>query len=324
MAVRSRLVAYIFESTIFTSLFLLQLFLLGITPASLIYESIAAKTLQYPFIVGIVCIVTALVVVFIYTNRLYTNRTVLADVGKNYIPIEDGEVPVRIHGLIKRHLERSALRANECRPRNVAKEERERNNGQDEVGRLVKMDPQRPPWGLVRHDGWSSPNPNETLLPPNTCFATVIKELPNLLEARVVSLGGPPRIKIDSINNRTILLTLQEYIHLLLECDELQIGSTIKDFLTEYDSALSSYKPLSEKDFHKLTTSFAGILSDIQPSTRDNITDGEMFEHSSTDYGENYNHDDLSQRHQTGEIWHKPTHQTSFGSMSSVVMNRRA
>lgn len=72
--------------------------------------------------IGGVYVLTALLAIFIYTSRLYTNRTVLAAVGKSWIPVEDGEVGRSIRKMIVKALERSALIAWEGRPRDLTKD----------------------------------------------------------------------------------------------------------------------------------------------------------------------------------------------------------
>ncbi|KAF2222031.1 hypothetical protein BDZ85DRAFT_264771 [Elsinoe ampelina] len=273
----------VFYSTTYTSLFILELGLLGITPTALIYSAISERALQYIVIIGGVYVLVALLVLFIYSSRLYTNRTVLAALGKSYIPVEDGEVSKAVRKLIKSQLDRSAAVALECRPRNLAEagpiivEDSDRSMQHDgeekaRIGRLAKIDPSIPPWGLVKHPGWSSPNPNETTLTPHVFFMQIISELPNLLEARVVSLGGPPRSSdrravIESEypgSQKPPLLGIREYLDYLDSEGAVMIPEAASDFIDRFENARFSGRPFSEHDFVGLTAAFADLLSNMQ------------------------------------------------------------
>lgn len=280
----------IFYSTTYTSLYIVQLILLAITPASLIYTAIEAGALQYIFIIGGVYILTAFLVVFLYSSRLYTNRTVLAAVGKNWIPIEEGEVSRSVRKLVKSQLERSALVALECRPRNLVEDGVLLRMGQGVhlngsvttdpsatpedrmIGRLVKVDPQYPPWGLVQQLGWSSPNPQETSLSPQIDFAQIIDELPNLLEARAVSLGGEPRAMQDAVRpidkvQKVPVVGIRDYLEYLDSSGRILIPDCAQDFIERYEHARFCGRPLREADFITLTAVFAELLSGMQSST---------------------------------------------------------
>ncbi|KAJ9632156.1 hypothetical protein H2203_000559 [Taxawa tesnikishii (nom. ined.)] len=206
----------IFYSTTYTSLFVVVLCLLAITPAALIFTAVQASAWQYPFMIGGTYVLTALLSLFIYTSRLFTNRTVLAAVGKSWIPVEEGEVGHHVRKMIANALQRSATVAWEGRPRDLSTEAEEvaeaaekeqekedheksthlfrhgrRHEDQYLVGSIIQVDPQAPPWGHVHHPGWSSPSKFDTQLTPHIYFTTVIRELPNLIEAKAVSLAPP-------------------------------------------------------------------------------------------------------------------------------------
>ncbi|KAF2156682.1 hypothetical protein K461DRAFT_272745 [Myriangium duriaei CBS 260.36] len=279
----------IFYSTTYTSLYIIQLILLAITPASLIYSSIKANAFQYIFIVGGVYVLTALLVIFIYSSRLYTNRTVLAAVGKSWIPVEEDEVSKGVRKLVKGHLDRSAVVAFECKPRNLAEDgllvrlSHQRTVSSDQtpaearmIGRLVKVNPHFPAWGLVQHPGWSSPNPQETVLSPQIHFMQVIDELPNLLEARVVSLGGEPRISQEAARpmeeklQNVPMVGLREYLGDLDSSGRIVVPGCAEEFVERYERARFCGRPLSENDFVALTSIFAELLSSIQPGQKNN------------------------------------------------------
>lgn len=268
----------IFYSTTYTSLYIIQLILLAITPASLIYSSIKARALQYIFIVGGVYALTAVSVILIYSSRLYSNRTVLAAVGKSWIPVEEGEVSKSLRKLIKTNIDRSNLIAFECRPRNLASHLAtdlapiHADAEQRLLGRLVTVDPVTPPWGPVYQAGWSSPNPAETTLSPHIHFSSVISELPNLLEARIVSLGGPSRSAAalsepdecpqTHHHRHKPLQSLRDYLDTLSQL--FVLPPCAPDFVDRYEHARFAGRPLSETDFVILTSVFAELLSGLR------------------------------------------------------------
>lgn len=93
--------------------------------------------------IGGTYVLTALIAIFIYSSRLYTNRSVLAGVGKAYIPVEDGEVGRNVRKMIVSQLERSAIIAWEARPTLVLPRERRRlagfAHGRTIVARLQRV-----------------------------------------------------------------------------------------------------------------------------------------------------------------------------------------
>lgn len=288
----------IFYSTTYTALWLLVLIILAITPASIIYTSIADSAYQYTFIVGGVYVLTALIAVFIYSSRLYTNRTVLAAVGKSYIPVEEGELGRNVRKIIAQALERSALIAWEGRPRDLSKEithgvdddafAQEKDNLMETrgekmtlVGKVVQFDPVSPPWGHIEHPGWSSPSQLDTLTSPHIFFMTVVQELPNLIEARAVSLAPTAATaELDettaALDAQTIALLqrpplagLRDYLGYLDSLDLIYIPDNGDDFLLLYEQARFSPEPLSEASFQRLMAAFADLLSGMTQFTED-------------------------------------------------------
>jgi len=277
----------IFYSTTYTTLFILCLALLAITPASLIWTVVESSAYQYIFMVGGVYILTGLLTIFIYTSRLYTNRTVLAGVGKAYIPVEAGEVGKSVRKMVVKQLERSAIVAWEARPRDLMGEilQAEKSGvlppesmsaGHNDytVGRIISVDPASPPWGRVRHAGWSSPSHADENTNPDVQFATVIQELPNLIEARAVSLA-PPEPTLTSVDKphamadpvvvgllrRSETMGLRDYLtqlSYLRVCDQQDI---LQDFLRQYEQARFRGRPLVEAEFSSLMTTFAELLA---------------------------------------------------------------
>src|ERR1700761_1641294 len=78
----------IFYSTTYTTLYILVLAILAITPVSMIWAAIQNSAYQYIIMIGGTYVLTAIIAIFIYASRLYTNRSVMVGVGKAYIPVE--------------------------------------------------------------------------------------------------------------------------------------------------------------------------------------------------------------------------------------------
>ncbi|KAK3077711.1 hypothetical protein LTS18_009504, partial [Coniosporium uncinatum] len=193
----------IWYSTTYTIIFGITLVLLCATPGDTIYQSFRNDNLVNAFVIGGTYVLTAIIAILVYATRIYTNKSVLAAIPKSYLPIDHGEVGKSIRKLIVREWERSAIVAWDSRPRDVRSEtraekvhgkpstrERVRNalrkRGEIEDATLIHVDPANPPWGHVVHPGWSSPASNEW---PHLQYWNVILELPNLIEAKAVSLA---------------------------------------------------------------------------------------------------------------------------------------
>ena len=275
----------IFYSSTYTALYGLTLFMLAITPTSLIYTTFGRDTYQYIIMIGGTYVLVATCAIFIYSSRLYTNRTVLAGVGKSYVPIEEGEVGRSVRKMIVKQLERSAIVAWEGRPRDLYGEimraeqtgvlpaDSESLNRQDyTLGREIPVDPAHPPWGRVMHDGWTSPEQTAANEMPNLQFAVVIKELPNLIEARAVSLAPPDPLStprggaavadpvVAGVLSRPETMGMRDYLTklALLGLVDPPIG---QDFLAQYEYARFSGAPVSESEFRRLMASFATLLA---------------------------------------------------------------
>ncbi|GAB7347518.1 hypothetical protein MBLNU459_g4417t1 [Dothideomycetes sp. NU459] len=285
----------IFYSTTYTSLFTFVLIMLAITPATMIYSAFEANAYQYIFEIGGVYILTALLTLFIYSSRLYTNRSVLAAVGKSWIPVEDGEVSRNVRKMIKACLGRSAAIAWESRPRDLQRElahiesdqsAQEEKPARVHVGAIVKVDPESPPWGHVAHPGWSSPSQADTLVAPHIQFRTVIQELPNLVEAKAVSLAPPdpaftplnpgdPALadaRVVDLLQRRPNDDLRNYLTHLSSLGVVDPPYAGEEFLSRYDHARFCTLPISETEFETLMACFARLLDAMQHLPPDTIT----------------------------------------------------
>ncbi|KAK3113353.1 hypothetical protein LTR53_009441 [Teratosphaeriaceae sp. CCFEE 6253] len=276
----------IFYSTTYTLLYTLTICMLAITPASLIYTAVEARAFQYIFMVGGVYILVAVITIFIYSSRLYTNRTVLAGIGKAYIPIEDGELGKNVRKMIVKQLERSAIVAWESRPRDLFGEilDAEKTGvlpaetgsvGKNdyEVGRIIRVDPAQPPWRIVRHPGWSSPSQRDDNEYPDVQFMDVIAELPNLVEARAVSLAPPdptttPRDgktvadpAVADLLRRPATMGMRDYITQLSYLSLTNPPEVAQRFLRQYEHTRFCGRPCTEGEFADLMATFSELLA---------------------------------------------------------------
>lgn len=245
--------------------------------------------------IGGVYVLTAILAIFIYSSRLYTNRSVLAGVGKAYIPIEKGELSRKVRKMVIGQLERSALIAWEARPRDVNGEimlaEREGllpvmdDVSEDlwTVGRVLSVDPVKPPWGTVEHAGWTAPAYSVNGSISNLQFDTVITELPNLIEARAVNLA--PLIfdehgneitdpAVVEVLKRQPKMGLREYLTQLSYLGLVNPAAVGQDFLLRYEKARFGRLPVTETKFQDLMTTFAVLLegmTELSPVIVDEI-----------------------------------------------------
>ncbi|KAF2136724.1 uncharacterized protein K452DRAFT_237030 [Aplosporella prunicola CBS 121167] len=282
----------IWYSTTYTVIFLILVVLLAVSPADLISQTIRNRSYPNAFVVGGVYVLTLVIILFIFASRLYTNRTVLAGIPKAYIPVEKGEVGKTVRRMIVKGFERSALIAWDSRPRDVRTElddgdvsttpSVERHHHHPPFKRkhrsrdmnVIPIDPEKPPWGHISHPGWSSPSANNL---PTLQYDTVVAELPNLIEAKAVSLapshpafafpmpdnGAPlmPDARIVALLQRPATMGLRDYIGHLSSFGLINPPELGTAFLDRYEYARFSMLPLSEDQFRDLMEIFAEILT---------------------------------------------------------------
>ncbi|KAI4719859.1 hypothetical protein E4T48_03904 [Aureobasidium sp. EXF-10727] len=269
----------IFYSSTYTTLFLVILILLAITPATLIYTALRANAYQYVFEVGGVYVLVVILTLFIYSSRLYTNRSVLAAVGKSWIPVQPGEVSKNVRKEVVKAANRSARIAFETKPRNLQPElsrnKKQLHDSDDgeptTVGNIVAVDPQYPPWGRVSHAGWSSPSQLDANLAPHIQFRTVVMELPNLIEARAVSLAPPltiqdatatPDPRVVNVLSRKPTADMRSYLAQLSILGLISPDAG-QDFVHRYEHARFSPIPINEDEFENLMSTFATLLANM-------------------------------------------------------------
>lgn len=292
----SVIVFRIVYSSIYTILFIVLILLLAVTPGDHIYQTLSNDKVGNIFVVGGTLVVTALIAFFIYASRLYTNRTALLAIPKPYLPIEEGELGKKIFKMTVKNRQRSALIAWESRPRDLrtgtlddnefhekealaspadqSKTKRKPQKKQD----ILSINAAAPPWGDIFHPGWSSPISKDV---PDLQFDIVIAELPNLIEAKAVSLAppdpafnfmspeqatiqAPPDPQVVALLQRPLHMGLREYVTYLDSMKLIDPQDLTGPFISRYEYARFSTNPLLEDEFLKLMTAFSELLAGIQ------------------------------------------------------------
>ena len=134
-----------------------------------------------------------------------------------------------------------------------------------------------PEWGDIEHGGWASPNSPDLA---NVQYSAVLAELPNMIEAKAHTLGPSQQEQPDSPTtappsldpNAAVLLqrpssmSLRDYISHLASLGVLAAPpATVASFLTNYEHARFSTRPVSNQTFRELMQLFAEILRDMKP-----------------------------------------------------------
>ncbi|KAH8907256.1 hypothetical protein BR93DRAFT_879725 [Coniochaeta sp. PMI_546] len=249
-------------------------------------------------VIAITYIVTVLVLAFIYAIRLYINRSVLASIPKSYLPIEKGDLKKHVRKMIVAGLSRSAAIAYAARPRvapnfpaqllgsdgekaELGQAQKERRSippfklkktvtVEDEMG--ISLPPVKPVWGEIEHPGWGSPTSPDL---PDLQYASVISELPNLIEAKAITLAppdpdsqsDPPMLDPEAVSllQRTEEMGLRDYLTHLTDLGVLDVSQRTMDFIAKYEYARFSTRPLPNMRFRELMHLFAEILRSMKP-----------------------------------------------------------
>ncbi|KAJ9617982.1 hypothetical protein H2204_013274 [Knufia peltigerae] len=278
---RARQIVFrIFYSTSFTVVFLLLTVVICVTPADALYESYKRNRLLDIFLMAGDYVVTALIASLIYASRIYTNRSILKDIPKTFMPIEKEDLPGRrVHKLIQNCLERSAVIAYHARPRSTWLQHDVHALGPvtrtGSLGLASTDETPEPTWGKVEHPGWCSPAATEH---PGLEYATVIDELIDLIEAKAVSLApvdpsaetGPdgmplPDPRVIAELTRLETMGMRQYLRHLIEIGVVPDTSLTVAFLATYERARFSSRPLSDDDFQSLMRMFAELLRNMAP-----------------------------------------------------------
>ncbi|KAM7216866.1 hypothetical protein V8F06_007735 [Rhypophila decipiens] len=140
------------------------------------------------------------------------------------------------------------------------------------VGVIPPKDAASPPvWGEIEHPGWASPTSPDL---PNLQYNAVISELPNLIEAKALTLApldpasstDPPALDPDAVAvlQRPETMGLREYLVQLTEMEVLA-PAVVGPFIAQYEAARFSTRPVSNHQFRQLMHLFAELLRAMQP-----------------------------------------------------------
>lgn len=292
--------------------FLLCVILLGLlvaTPGDAINRSFENGQTYNIWILIAAYVLAILTIAFVYFTRLYINKTELGSIPKGWIPIEKGDVRSSVHKVIAAGLGRSASIAFQSRPRLLVDGEEQLEEPVETRIKLgfdgpqgpaeelvVTLPRQRPVWGEIEHYGWASPNSTEY---PNIEYATVFSELPNLIEAKALTLApvdpttqaDPPVLEMGAVEllTQTPEMSLRDYITHLVSLGVLEMDATTTKFLSCYEYARFSTRPVSNARFQELMHLFAEILRAMEPMDPDILDggmDGDATPSTSSHYGD--------------------------------------
>lgn len=275
-----------------SSLFFLSLVcfcLILLTPADAIYQCWVTNRLTDIFFIAGAYVITFILAVLIYATRLYTNRTALAGIPKAWIPIEKEDVNKSVRRMVMEGLARSAVISYQARPRDTSDEGDRFLNHKD-----LLVDRDHPPWGSVEHPGWSSPASPDL---PNLPYRTVIQELPNLIEAKAVSIAPAdeafsnaadpfPDTRVVEALQRPASMGLRQYIRHLTNLGVITSPDLGVDFLALYERARFSSQQLHEAEFRDLMHLFAEILrgiTSLAPPVLEGIRDSASYHRADTE-----------------------------------------
>ncbi|KAK5661394.1 hypothetical protein OQA88_11293 [Cercophora sp. LCS_1] len=279
-------------------LYLVLLLCVLVTPADLIQQAVQHNERYNILVIALCYLVTILLVSFIYATRLYINRSVLASIPKGWIPIDKDDVPRDVRHMIVESLSKSAAVAYEARPRLpivvpvpearedgdreeekrgrraawFAKLTRGEKKAEADEGVAIELPQHRAVWGEIQHPGWASPIAPDL---PNLQYDTVISELPNLIEAKALTLAPPdpmshaepPLLEPEAVGllQRLDNMGLREYLAHLTELSVLAPLPTTGEFLTVYERARFCNRAVSGDQFRNLMHLFADILRNMHP-----------------------------------------------------------
>ncbi|KAK3345047.1 hypothetical protein B0H65DRAFT_465346 [Neurospora tetraspora] len=159
-----------------------------------------------------------------------------------------------------------------------------RPSGHDEPVSINIVAPRGGPhiWGEIEHPGWASPTSPDLA---NVQYDAVISELPNLIEAKAITLappdrtseggGGegeagrmdPPLLDPDAVAllQRHESMGLREYLTSLTELGVVAPSEALSEFIKLYERARYSTRPVSIDEFRRLMHVFAEVLRGMRP-----------------------------------------------------------
>ncbi|KAL6855033.1 hypothetical protein ACO1O0_006170 [Amphichorda felina] len=268
---RPRRIFRVLYTSIYFFLYAILLGLLLITPGDAIKRSIRNRQTYNIWLLIICYVATIVLLCFIYVVRLYINKRVLAAIPKSWLPIEIGDVSKPVHKMIAAGLDRSAAVAYEARPR-VEEPGQQRVTPAAAEGLGISESLQHAIWDGIEHKGWASPSSPDM---PNLQYTTVLSELPNLIEAKAMTLAPPdptaqtepPSLDTEAVAllQRPANLSLRGYMEHLTSLGVLAGDEVTTDFLQQYEYARFSTRPISNAQFRELMHLFAGVLRSMEP-----------------------------------------------------------
>lgn len=270
--------------TVYVLLYLVLIGLLLITPGDAIRRSLDNGQRYNVLILAVCYVATIVVVLFVYVLRLYVNKTALAAIPKGWVPIDKGDVKDSVYRMISAGLQRSAAITYLSRPRDlvddIAEDVRRRPGATYSRPRLtartpdiigqelgIKLPRQEVLWGKIEQPGWASPNSDDL---PNLQYATVLSELPNLIEAKAMTVAPPDpestaeqpilNTEVTELLQRDTTQTVRQYLEYLADLGVIEMDNTTIEFLNQYEHARFSNKPISNTRFRDLMHLFAELL----------------------------------------------------------------
>lgn len=141
-------------------------------------------------------------------------------------------------------------------------------------------------WGEIEHPGWASPTSPDLA---NVQYDTVICELPNLIEAKAITLAPPDRMTSEqggeggeagrmmmdqpplldpdavALLQRHESMGLREYLTSLTELGVVAPSEALSEFIKLYERARYSTRPVSIDEFRRLMHVFAEVLRGMRP-----------------------------------------------------------
>ena len=307
----------IFYSTTFTILFIALVCLLLISPGDIIRQALNTGRVYDICSVAGTYLLTILFVVIIYASRLYANRAVLAAIPKEWAPVDDAEVGKEVAGMIRAWWHRSEALAWVARPKDVRAEgdaygvtsdetagtvaggirkllgrARQRKSRKRKAWSVLTKEEERRiaswtgkpgktggSWDHIAHPGWSAPSMSDF---PSLHYATVIAELPHLIEAKAVSLAPghsmlnhprqdmvhlrPPSVdpRILELLQRPAAMGMRHYLRRLVSFGVIvTAGKVVIEFIARYEYARFSDRVVTVLEFRGLMTLFAKILQSM-------------------------------------------------------------
>lgn len=277
----------ILNYTVFTFFSVVLFCLILLTPVDAIYQCFITQRLTNIFIITGAYVVTFVLAVLIYATRIYTNRSALSGIPKAWIPVEKEDVSKSVRRLVVEGLARSAIVAYQARPRDPSITTADDDADSFADYPMLLVDRNQPPWGEIEHPGWSSPQSPDL---PDRPYNTVVQELPNLVEAKAVSLApflantapfdpsssypdsgnkhynynneghSVPDTRVVDILRRPASMGLREYLQHLTRLNVIPRPEAGAEFLALYERARFSSHPLREEDFRDLMHVFAELL----------------------------------------------------------------